>query len=1515
MQIKFPEKIISTDFENILKRYYYKSKFKKNQSIEFDFTNVTWFGIFGLSLISLWLQELLDMKKEIIVDFPSEKKVHDFLINYRFAEFLMKNEIKIENKTPFKSAKARSHLVKAPFYPLTFFDEEIFNRLLDDLMHGNRMEIIFEEIKDTEIVKSGVIRDIVLRELGNNIFYHSGRNIGNLIMTKYEASSVDSKEKWMHSLISRSSIYEENFFRKLKGESYLELIISDKGKGIFESLTQAYHDDNIISNKKEDPTEKDILEYSFLYHATRRNIMERIGNIKDVISPKTKKFPPPTGLFSLINIIREFHGLLYMRSGSSILCYDFYQGEVDNKPKIDDKTKFTPFGGTQFKLLFPLKIPRKKVTSTSSFNQLNLQDAEEKPLCAELIILKNYTKLKQLNSLDEQAKFLNDIFDEIEKRKHQSKERQSCLMLDGLKDIQLPSKAQHYLIYEAMNRQERNFAVLITNVDLKILSLQKDFVQSRNLLKRTLALFNERMEPYFLGLNENEKKIASNIIQRIVENEDKDINKFVIKNNHLFTYNKSENNYSFIYTCRRLNNLIKNGLKSEIRKIILENNSFIFHKNIKALIPSKHYCEGYFETYRLLADNTWRSIIVSYFKCILLETKPDFIISITGYCGAVIDEALKHLQEIGFDLKPIHLNFTTPIHGFDYAKIVFEIDKEKVGIVITDVIGTGETIKSILEQSYHIKITNIFSFVDAKDNQECYIKNRASNVPIDCILKQKLNYYTDLPPGWLYREIHNVDPETNILIHNPLKLSGPIWKEISISDETYKGKKIERKYNYFLNEVVYPIGAFECGHFSSKNQHLLYLFNIPKITNYFLKEITDIVVKNAEQYLSKIFPLKRITHIMYPSFNPGLKKIAYQISSKFQKSTPLAINYEEFISSYDQEEPKPFIEGALIIDDAIVSGESIYRFLDIAERKGAKLIYVCVLIKRGSDYSTRKLEKTIQYGRSRVFFQYLSEVQLPVYSSTNCPVCYRIKELSKLTELLKDYDNLKDLVAFINIKLSKLSLRNIEEVIEESLLTSEKLQIEHTNTKLNFRWKLELARTHLGVRNELATITSDFENSSQNVLALFNVIGKEKLYLLLNDKIRKSIFYDTFRENIISACKFYIQNLEIISEEDLESIIDILKVFDPNVFIDKLSSLFDLKKLDQEKFFQLCIQILLSQKAHEYPSRIINVLKILLETTKENKVSHTITTTSIGLLSYWEFLEKKLTKLRQNNLEIFKELEGSNFHNVRQALDSLSSDINTEQLYTKKIILNWEHLHLALKEDLEKLRIFIGINKRYDLVSKIEEHINRLDIQLERGQKIVLKLSDRGPNELNHEEIISVRGALNNFIKRIDTLIWEKEGIKVSLKNYRTNIKTIIHKVLEQYSDRLSSKNIKVVREYDEDLCFVFGDEYNILRVCQNLIENVWKHSDASLLKIFLEIDNHKECVRLEVLDNGKGFSEPLIFLEGLKIVQDIINFYNGLFEIKTIDTTKNPSLFKYTSLTKATIELPLIKQFISEVR
>ena len=135
-----------------------------------------------------------------------------------------------------------------------------------------------------------------------------------------------------------------------------------------------------------------------------------------------------------------------------------------------------------------------------------------------------------------------------------------------------------------------------------------------------------------------------------------------------------------------------------------------------------------------------------------------------------------------------------------------------------------------------------------------------------------------------------------------------------------------------------------------------------------------------------------------------------------------------------------------------------------------------------------------------------------------------------------------------------------------------------------------------------------------------------------------------------------------------------------------------------------------------------------------------------------------------------------------------------------------------------------------------------------------------------------------------------------------TDIRTIIQQNLTRFSIIFYSKGIQVEESYDEGSCLVFGHQYDIHEICQNLIENVEIHSGANLLKVSLKIDNDKELIKMEILDNGIGFKEPLEFKVGLNVVQDKTKFCNGSFKIERITLNSE-------SYTRATIILPLIKE------
>src|SRR5262249_18294010 len=158
--------------------------------------------------------------------------------------------------------------------------------------------------------------DVILKELGDNMFLHAGGTAAHFIMTKVQSLYPSRSLKWQRTKKRQLPDVEALFISKLGREPALEVVISDKGDGIFATLKHAYEDDEALVKEPHPPTECEVLEYAFAYHSSRRTVEERVGLIKQVISSASLRIPPPTGLHRLKEIVRENHGLLYVRSGS-----------------------------------------------------------------------------------------------------------------------------------------------------------------------------------------------------------------------------------------------------------------------------------------------------------------------------------------------------------------------------------------------------------------------------------------------------------------------------------------------------------------------------------------------------------------------------------------------------------------------------------------------------------------------------------------------------------------------------------------------------------------------------------------------------------------------------------------------------------------------------------------------------------------------------------------------------------------------------------------------------------------------------------------------------------------------------------------------------------------------------------------------------------------------------------------------------------------------------------------------
>jgi len=136
------------------------------------------------------------------------------------------------------------------------------------------------------------IRDVILKELGDNIFLHADGRAPLLVMTKYRRIHPQPRrfQRGRRSKTKRSARdIEQRYLRAINGSPVLEIVIADKGDGIPNTLRSAYeaeHKDTGVGT-----TGAKITAYAFQYHSSRRSVEERIGHIKDAISDESLDCP------------------------------------------------------------------------------------------------------------------------------------------------------------------------------------------------------------------------------------------------------------------------------------------------------------------------------------------------------------------------------------------------------------------------------------------------------------------------------------------------------------------------------------------------------------------------------------------------------------------------------------------------------------------------------------------------------------------------------------------------------------------------------------------------------------------------------------------------------------------------------------------------------------------------------------------------------------------------------------------------------------------------------------------------------------------------------------------------------------------------------------------------------------------------------------------------------------------------------------------------------------------------
>jgi len=208
---------------------------------------------------------------------------------------------------------------------------------------------------------------------------------------------------------------------------------------------------------------------------------------------------------------------------------------------------------------------------------------------------------------------------------------------------------------------------------------------------------------------------------------------------------------------------------------------------------------------------------------------------------------------------------------------------------------------------------------------------------------------------------------------------------------------------------------------------------------------------------------------------------------------------------------------------------------------------------------------------------------------------------------------------------------------------------------------------------------------------------------------------------------------------------------------------------------------------------------------------------------------------------------------------------------TEKLLQELKETHEKLKEYTKKVQELTILEERNRLSREMHDsighHLVTVSIELEILKKI---LSEKKPDkakkiiEVIKNEISKSLDDLRNVVKTLRKPVELELTINESLKNLVYSFTSI--------------KNIKAKLEIDENILDLKEDyKITILRVCEEALTNIEKHSNAT--EIWIKLKKEEGNLILTVEDNGVGFpneiKEGSFGLIGMK---ERANIFNGKF-------------------------------------
>jgi len=956
-------------FERVLQQEYDKS-LTDRKAVTFDLREVEYIELLPLSQLLVWVHGCQEAGIPVTMTIPSmatpeTAATRAYLRSSEALSCLVRMGVHLQDTAESGSPSELGDLAIRPF--AIFDSRAVFENHLEHIGSVDTYSDVFAQGFDAPIVSLGVLRDVIVRELGNNNHDHGGSRAAHYAVTKVRgmrARTAKDLERKLEARHMAAPVWKRAFLDSLGILPRVEVVVGDAGPGVLRRLKQTYLAERkgAAATATERELELEVLKYAFEYGVSSRSTTERVKAYARLLADeKLETIGLATGLWRVRDVVRHFRGLIEIRSGRTLLAMDysvpdkpeFYSAAIDSRSLAPRHRTLCEFPGTQVLVTFPVTESHDGMVHASTPMALE-QTLEVAAARVISVATKDHVTLPPIGNL----------------------ENRYAEIIEGL------SVSLRTVQREGGDGEEAGRPVIILDVEHLSMSDKAWFLMFRMVTRMPRVRSDIVMA---VGLADLEDKFQ---VLRDVQREAEQSDPAVTAAYDWYIVDASLTKATRVLDSALLTRRLEPGVAAWLSDAVWAHRKQELGRELHApvggiehegrfVIPGKYYMERFFEVGKVSQSPNLLRKVADLWAHELLSRDCWTILVFAAPARSLAAETARRMEDLTHR-RPEIVEVEEPI-GFEAVAQMMSLPPRCRIAVVVDVIGRGGSLNMCLTSCEHLDIVLVLTVVDLTGTQTRRNVERPNghrrSVEISAVYAESGSLFDSRPPGWPASSVQIIDSR----MHRPLPLPSV--------------PRTEDRMAAFLRDGV-ATGTVLQGHLAFSGRHFTLLFAMDRamttISGAVASEIAA-TVSHERTVTASPRPLR----ILHNARSPGARALVQAIAMNLQVAgieSIEAIPVAGALPIVGRRSEQPI--DALVVDTVVATGETFKTLIDYAAACGAQRIWAWGLISRLGPLDLRFFSRVKVYDEAQVTSCFVFNVSIPGWLAGNCPVCLAQREIS-----------------------------------------------------------------------------------------------------------------------------------------------------------------------------------------------------------------------------------------------------------------------------------------------------------------------------------------------------------------------------------------------------------------------------------------------------------------------------------------------------------------------------------------